>query len=174
MKKLFLILTLTITQISAYSQSDKLSPAIIRQLKSEQIRMFDLFSKGDVETFKKIAGDDYLSINADGTSLNKTQALELIPNFKGSTYKVSDQTDRVYGNVIISTGRAKFYLSSILVAEIYFNQTWVYRDNRWQFIFWQGTMTGIPKYYPIYVTLIGSIIILRLIILILRFVRKQR
>jgi hypothetical protein len=174
MKKLFLILTLTITQLSGYAQSDTLSQAIIGQLKSEQKKMYDLFSNGDVETFKKIAGDDYLSINADGTYLNKTQALELIPNFKGSTYKISDQTDRIYGNVVLSTGRAKFYLSSILVAEIYFNQTWVYRDNRWQFIFWQGTMTGTSKNYPIYATLIGTIIIESLLILILRFIRKNK
>ena len=174
MKKLFLFWTLTITQIIGYSQGDTLPQEVIGQLKSEQIRMFEMFSNGDIETFKKLAGDDYLTINADGTYMDKTQTLDLIPKFKGSTYKVLEQTDRLYNNLVISTGRAKFFFGSILVAEVYFNQTWIYRDNRWQFISWQGTMTGIPKNYPIYLTLIVTILIAGLIMLILRFVGRKK
>ncbi len=163
MKKLFVAITLIITQVLGYAQTDSLPPEIIDQLKSEQVRMFDMFSNGDVETFKKITGDDYISINADGSYMDKTQSLELVPKFKGSTYKILQQTDRVYNNIVISTGRARFYFGPMLMADVYFNQTWIYRDNRWQFIAWQGTMTGIPKNYPIYGAFVGFLIVVGLL-----------
>ena len=120
---------LVLNQVIGYSQTETLTQETIKQLSNEQKRMFEMFSNGDTETFLKITGDDYLAINADGTYMNKTQSVELIPKFKGSTYDILEQTDRIYGNVAISTGRAKFYLSSILVADVYFNQTWIYRDD---------------------------------------------
>ena len=77
-------------------------------------------------------------------------------------------------DVVISTGRAKFYLGSIPVADIYFNQTWIYRDNRWQFIFWQGTMTGAPASYPVYFTLIGTLLIVGVVYLVIRRFGKKK
>ena len=165
---------LVLNQVIGYSQTETLTQETIKQLSNEQKRMFEMFSNGDTETFLKITGDDYLAINADGTYMNKTQSVELIPKFKGSTYDILEQTDRIYGNVAISTGRAKFYLSSILVADVYFNQTWIYRDNRWQFIFWQGSMTGAPKNYLIYLTLIGTFLIGGLIVVVVRRFRKRK
>lgn len=157
-----------------YGEADTLSQRALGQLKLEQERMFDMFSNGDVETFRKLSGDDYMTINADGTYMDKTQAIELIPKFKGSTYEIIEQSDRVYGNIVISTGRAKFYFSSLLVADVYFNQTWVYRDNRWQFINWQGTMTGTPRMYPVYLTLILTAILLVIGFVVYRLVRKRK
>ena len=163
-----------LNQVIGYSQTETLTQETVKQLSNEQKRMFEMFSNGDTETFLKITGDDYLAINADGTYMNKTQSVELIPKFKGSTYDILEQTDRIYGNVAISTGRAKFYLSSILVADVYFNQTWIYRDNRWQFIFWQGSMTGVPRSYLIYLTLIGTLLIGGLMIVVARRFRKRK
>ena len=165
---------LVLNQVIGYSQTETLTQETIKQLSNEQKRMFEMFSNGDTETFLKITGDDYLAINADGTYMNKTQSVELIPKFKGSTYDILEQTDRIYGNVAISTGRAKFYFSSILVADVYFNQTWIYRDNRWQFIFWQGSMTGVPRSYLIYLTLIGTLLIGGLTIVVARRFRKRK
>lgn len=172
--KHILLIVLTILLTKGYSQNDSISPQNLELLKTEQTRMFNLFGNGDVETFKKITGEDYLSINADGTYINKSQAYELIPKFKGSTYKIIEQTDRVYNNVVISTGRAKFYLGSFLVADIYFNQTWVYSNGTWKFINWQGTMTGTPKYYPIYLTLFFTIIVLSLLFWIIKRVKRRK
>jgi len=163
-----------LNQVMGYSQTETLTQETIKQLSNEQKRMFEMFSNGDTETFLKITGDDYLAINADGTYMNKTQSVELIPKFKGSTYDILEQTDRIYGNVAISTGRAKFYLSSILVADVYFNQTWIYRDNRWQFIFWQGSMTGAPKSYLIYATLIGTLLLGGLMVVVVRRFRRKK
>ena len=174
MIRIVLTCVLVLNQVIGYSQTETLTPETIKQLSDEQKRMFEMFSNGDTETFLEITGDDYLAINADGTYMNKTQSVELIPKFKGSTYDILEQTDRIYGNVAISTGRAKFYLSSILVADVYFNQTWIYRDNRWQFIFWQGSMTGAPKSYLIYVTLIGTLLLGGLIVVVVRRFRRKK
>ena len=174
MIRIVLTCVLVLNQVIGYSQTETLTPETIKQLSDEQKRMFEMFSNGDTETFLEITGDDYLAINADGTYMNKTQSVELIPKFKGSTYDILEQTDRIYGNVAISTGRAKFYLSSILVADVYFNQTWIYRDNRWQFIFWQGSMTGAPKSYLIYVTLIGTLLLGGLIVVVVRRFKRKK
>ena len=174
MIRIVLTCLLVLNQVIGYSQTETLTQETIKQLSNEQKRMFEMFSNGDTETFLKITGDDYLAINADGTYMNKTQSVELIPKFKGSTYDILEQTDRIYGNVAISTGRAKFYLSSILVADVYFNQTWIYRDNRWQFIFWQGSMTGAPKNYLIYVTLIGTLLLGGLMVVVVRRFRRKK
>ncbi len=132
-----------------------------------------MFSNGDAETFKALVGDDYLTISADRTIGNKAQTLESVADFKGSTYRVVEQTDRVYGNVVMSSGRAKFYYGSILVADVYFNQTWIFRNGTWQFINWQGTMTGAPKNYPIYLTLIPTFVVLAIIYAINRYRRRK-
>jgi hypothetical protein len=174
MRVIILTLMLALNQAMAYSQTDALSPETIKQLAIEQKRMFAIFSAGDSEGFLKITGDDYLSINADGTYMNKMEAVVLVPKFKGSTNEIIEQTDRIHGNVVISTGRAKFYLGSVPVADIYFNQTWIYRDNRWQFIFWQGTMTGAPASYPIYFTLIGTLLLLAISWLVIRRFRRKK
>lgn len=173
MRITILILTLAFNQVIACAQTDVLSPDLLKQLATDQKRMFAIFSAGDSEGFLKITGDDYLSINADGTYMNKEEAAALVPKFKGSTNQIIEQTDRIHGNVVISTGRAKFYLGSIPVADIYFNQTWIYRDNRWQFIFWQGTMTGAPANYPVYVTLTVTVLIIGVSWLGIRRFRKK-
>ena len=87
---------LVLNQVIGYSQTETLTPETIKQLSDEQKRMFEMFSNGDTETFLEITGDDYLAINADGTYMNKTQSVELIPKFKGSTYDILEQTDRIY------------------------------------------------------------------------------
>ena len=92
---------LVLNQVLGYSQTETITQETIKQLSNEQKRMFEMFSNGDTETFLKITGDDYLAINADGTYMNKTQSVDLIPKFKGSTYDVLEQTDRIYGNVAI-------------------------------------------------------------------------
>ena len=153
MKKRILFSTLFLIQVFGYSQSDSLSQEVVEQLKIEQVRMFEAFCNGDADNFKTLVGDDYLTVNADGTYMGKDKMLEVIPKFKGSTYKIVEQTDRIYNNFVVSTGRAKFYFGSILAADVYFHQIWIFRENRWQFISWQGTMTGTPKNYPVYFTL---------------------
>src|SRR3954466_8153964 len=108
MKRLSILLVFSIMYLNGYSQTDIALPQEIKDsLKVEQTKMFNGFCNGDTELFLKQAGEDYLSINADGTYLNKSKTIEIIPKFKGSTYKLIEQTDRFYGNVAVSTGRTK-------------------------------------------------------------------
>ena len=36
----------------------------------------------------------------------------------------------------------KVYVLGQLVAESLYTTGWIYRDDRWQFVHWQGTMAG--------------------------------
>ena len=168
MKKQMLFSICLLICIIGYSQVDSLTSNDIVQLKNEQIKMFEMFCNGDAVNFKAIVGDDYKTINADGTYMGKDQMLKVIPKFKGSTYKILEQTDRVYNNLVISTGRAKFYFGPILAADVYFHQVWILRNSKWEFISWQGTMTGIPKNYSVYFVLIILFLIIAIRWVILR------
>jgi len=62
-------------------------------------------------------------------------------NFKGLSVNFSERSQRVYGNFVLRTGKAKLSAGGQLIAEIFYTQGWVYRDKKWQFVHWQGTMT---------------------------------
>ncbi len=143
------------------------------QLEITEQKMFDCFSNGDKKGFAEITGGDYLTINADGTYMGKQEAVNLIEKFKGSTNKIIQKETRFYNDIAITTGRIKFYIKSLLVADVFFTQTWVFKDNRWLFIGWQGTMTGQPKNYPVYITLLLVMILLGMALLIKRVIRKR-
>jgi hypothetical protein len=119
--------------------------------------MFAIMSNADDQGFLTIAGDDYFTINADGVAMDRTEALKLLPKFKGSTSVLSERSKRIYGNTAVLNGRGRFYFKSILVAEVLYTQVWVYRDARWQFVNWQGTMTGLPSWYPVIATSVALI-----------------
>lgn len=154
MKKYNLLLALVFLYLTGYSQTETLTNEIKASLRTEQHKMFTSFCTADVESFLRFTGDDFLTINADGTYMGPADMAALLPKFKGSTFKILDQTDRYYNNVAISTGRAKFYFGPVLAADVYFTQVWIFRDGAWSYIAWQGTMTGLPANYPVIVTLI--------------------
>jgi len=174
MKKRMLFSVVFLAQIYGFSQADSLSQTTIDQLKKEQIKMFEMFCNGDAENFKKIVGDDYLTVNADGTYMGKDEMLTVIPKFKGSTFKILEQTDRVYNNLVISTGQAKFYFGPVLAADTYFHQVWIFRNGKWEFISWQGTMTGTPKNYPVYFTLIVLLILFGIYWVIVKAKKRRK
>ena len=173
MKKRILFLVWTFVCVYGYSQTDSLTSKALDQLKNEQTKMFEMFCNGDADGFKTIVGDDYLTVNADGTYMGKEEMLKVIPNYKGASYKILVQTDRVYNNLVISTGQAKFYIGTILAADTYFHQVWIFRKGKWEFISWQGTMTGTPKNYPVYFTLIVLLILFGIYWVIVK-VKKRR
>ena len=174
MKKLILFSVWFCACVCVYSQTESLSQNAIDQLKSEQVKMFEMFCNGDADGFKTIVGNDYLTINADGTYMGKDEMLEIIPKFKGANYKILEQTDRIYNNLVISTGQAKFYFGSLLVADTYFHQVWIFRNGKWEFISWQGTMTGAPKNYPVYFTLIVLLVLFGLFWVIVKIKKRRR
>ena len=124
------------------SKAQSLAPAVLRQVEDAEKAMFEATAQGDAAAFRQLSGVDYFTINADGSSNGLEQALAAVPRFKGAVTRLSEQTQRVFGNVVLRNGRAKIYLQDQQVAEILYPSGWVYRDGRWQFIHWQGTLTG--------------------------------
>ena len=105
---------------------------------------------------------------------NKSEMMKTFGRFKGATVKLSDKHIRTYGDLAIITGGASFYIKSILAAKVFYTETWIYRDNQWYFIGWQGTMTGISSYYPLIFTVLGLIVLYFVVRLIIRKVRKPK
>lgn len=103
--------------------------------------MVDALSNGDSAAFRKIAGNDYLDINANGTMMKLISMVADIPNYKGVSVNFSEKSQRVYGNFVLRNGKAKFYAGNQQVGEVFYTQGWVYRDKKWQFVHWQGTTT---------------------------------
>ena len=137
---LFLSLFFLIS-IKSPGQSKRLSAKILKQLDTVEKQMVNAISNGDSTAFKRIAGYDYLDINANGTKMTLKPMLIDILNFKGVSVNFSEQSQRVYGNFVLKNGRAKFFSGGQLIGEVFYTQGWVYRDKRWQFVHWQGTVT---------------------------------
>jgi len=142
MKRSRLILLSTFILISFSSIAQKISEALLSELELAEKAMFEATANGDSSAFRKLAGPDYYTINANGSSQTLEEALPFVPRFKGATAKLSEQQQRVFGDVALRTGRAKFYFGDQQVGEALYTSGWVYRDKRWQFIHWQGTLTG--------------------------------
>ena len=153
-----------------YSQEIPVSDSLKTLLIAKENEMFSIITNGNKEAAEKLIAQDYITINADGVMEGKENTINTIQKFKGSTAKLSEKQIRVYDNTAIINGRAKFYVKTILVAEIFYTEIWNFRNNQWQFIGWQGTMTGLPSYYPIIVTLI----IISLLFLIIKLIRRKR
>jgi hypothetical protein len=117
------------------------SSALIELDRVEQA-MFEATSKGDSTAFRKLCGTDYFTINANGEGHTLEETIPYVPRFKGSTSELSEQRQRVYGNFVLRNGRLKAYVDGRQVAEVLYSTGWLFRDDRWQFVHWQGTMTG--------------------------------
>jgi hypothetical protein len=128
--------------LSAFCAKAQLSAPMQQGLDKAEQAMFNATSNGDSAAFRKLAGTDYFTINADGSAQGLEEALPFVPRFKGSTYKLSDQKQRSFGDVVLRTGKAKFYFGGQQVAEVWYTSGWIYRKGGWQFIHWQGTLTG--------------------------------
>ena len=127
--------------ITSPAQNKPLSAKILEQLEISEKEMVKAISNGDSAAFKQIAGDEYADINFNGIKTDLRSMLNDLHNFKGLSISFSEQAQRVYGNFALRTGRAKFSVSEKLIAEVFYTQGWVYRDSKWQFVHWQGTMT---------------------------------
>jgi len=143
MKKsgLFSCLVFLLVSFNLTGQNTSLSAKIISQLDTIEKAMVNALANGDSAAFKKIAGNDYLDINANGTMMTLRSMLADIPNYKGFTVSFSEKSQRIYGYFVLRNGKAKFYAGNQQVGEVFYTQGWVYRDRRWQFVHWQGTTT---------------------------------
>ena len=138
----YLLLLIVCYIIMSCSTEKSLSPNVLAELEKTERAMFDATSAGDSAAFRKLCGQDYFTINANGVGQTLKETLPYVPRFKGSTNQLSEQGQRVFGNFVVRNGRLKAYLGTQQVAEVLYTTGWVYRDNHWQFVHWQGTMTG--------------------------------
>ncbi|RTL58728.1 MAG: nuclear transport factor 2 family protein [Sphingobacteriales bacterium] len=143
MQRLSLLFLVMLLFTALQSSGQTLSKSIIAQLEIVEKEMFAATSNGDSSAFRKICGNDYFTINANGVAQTLEEALPYTTRFKGSTVTLSQQKQRIYGNFALRTGLGKAYIDGKLVAEFLYTSGWIYRDNRWQFVHWQGTPTGI-------------------------------
>ncbi|WP_295714531.1 nuclear transport factor 2 family protein [Mucilaginibacter sp.] len=169
-KRILVIIVLFLPGIiqPCFAQLSANADSLTKVLIGKEAEMFNAILTADKPATDKMVGQDYITINADGVLEDKIEMMKNFGKFKGAAVTLSDKQVRHYGNLSIITGRAKFYLKSILVAEIFYTETWIYRNRKWDFIGWQGTMTGLPSYYPVIFTILGLI----LLYLIARFITK--
>lgn len=137
---IFLVVIVLISTNSS-AQNKPLSEKILDQLEMAEKDMVKAICDGDSVAFKQIAGDEYVDINFNGTKTDLRSMLNGLHNFKGLSVSFSEQSQKVYQNFALRTGRAKFSVSGKLIAEVLYTQGWVYRNDKWQFVHWQGTMT---------------------------------
>ena len=140
------------------------------QLLAKEKEMFSAVCNGDKPAAEKLFASDYITIDADGKLQSREETMAGFGKFKGSTFALSGQTVRLYGHTAVITGRAVFHVKSILAADVYYTEIWTDRGNGWEFSGWQGTMTGLPSWYPV----IGTAILLLLLFVIARWIRKRK
>jgi len=175
-KRTLMIIAVIVSAINqpGFAQTSAPSDSLTKVLISKEAEMFSAVLTADRPATDKMVGQDYITIDADGKLQNKIQMMKNFGKFKGATAALSDKQIRSFGNLSIITGRAKFYMKSMLVAEVFYTETWVYRNAKWEFIGWQGTMTGLPSYYPVIFTLLGLILVYFIARLLIKKIRKSR
>lgn len=174
--RLYAILALVVVVFVPMSKAQEISPSdpLSQVLIGKEKEMFDAIVNGDKPAAEKLFGKDYVTINADGTMADREETMKKFGGFKGAAYTLSDKRIRAYKDIAIITGGAKFYLKGILAAQIFYTETWVFRDQEWQFIGWQGTMTGLPTWYPIIMTLLLLGTLYLLVRVVLRIMRSRK
>jgi hypothetical protein len=172
--RLFPLLILAI--FFAAPATAQLPDSVLQLLKNERARMYEA-SLGDYKTFGELTGDDYLTANADGSYGDKAQTLDRIKNNplpRLDTMIFKEDRRRVYGNVVFNNGRIQGYKSGIVLVDFLFTEAWIYRDNRWQFINWHGTYTGISQHYEFIEAVLIAVVLLLLFFLVRFFMRRRK
>lgn len=116
--------------------------------------IFDAFElPGDSSAIERLYHEDFLSINADGSTSTKQEVVEIVEQ---GVFPVSEEVSnedalvRRFGDIAIITGRSEFVdPADELTTEVAHTQTWVNEDGQWQMVGWQGTpVEGAPAAGP--------------------------
>src|SRR4051812_41709659 len=122
-RKKLVVLALLVVAVSRSSFGQrKPSAAVSEELVAAETEMFAKITQQDPAFMKDLVADDYFSINADGTTVDKAQlmAQKGSPQQKlmaAATYKVFDRQVRAYGNVGIITGRTRGFMNGTYLVE---------------------------------------------------------
>lgn len=104
--------------------------------------MFDAFEgKPNLKALGRLFADDYFSINADGKTANKQQAIEAVRRGYLQVDKITSEEFRLrrYGDTAVITGRSAYFKDGQKIGEVRHTQIWVKRNGHWQLLGWQGT-----------------------------------
>lgn len=145
-KKLALLALLAIAVSQVAFTQELPSAAVSDELVAAEAQMFSKITQQDPAFMKDLVADDYFSINADGSTVNKAQlmAQKDSPQQKmmaAATYKQFDKQVRAYGNVGIITGRARAYMNGTYLVEFLYTAVFVKQNEKWMFTLWQGTIS---------------------------------
>ena len=145
-KKLAVLALLVVAVSQSSFGQGKPSVAISDELVAAETEMFAKITQQDPAFMKDLVADDYFSINADGTTVDKAQlmAQKGSPQQKlmaAATYKVFDKQVRAYGNVGLITGRARAYMNGTYLVEFLYTAVFVKQNDKWMFSLWQGTIS---------------------------------
>ena len=145
-KKLAVLALLVVAVSQSSFGQGKPSAAVSDELVAAETEMFAKITQQDPVFMKDLVADDYFSINADGTTVDKAQlmAQKGSPQQKmmaAATYKVFDKQVRAYGNVGIITGRARAFMNDTYLVEFLYTAVFVKQNDKWMFTLWQGTIS---------------------------------
>lgn len=144
MKPIFTVLIIIIAiSSSAFAQTETNRADNDEQLFRNMERgMFDAFEgKPNLEALERLFADDYFSINADGQTANKKQAIEALRRGYLQVDKITSEEFRLRrcGDTAVITGRSAYFKDGKKIGEVRHTQIWVKRDGHWQLLGWQGT-----------------------------------
>lgn len=123
------------------------SSEVAETLKVLERDLFDAFEiPGDADRVDELYGEDFLSINADGSYSDKEDVLEIVENdlFPVSDRITNGETNvRSFGDTAIVSGRSQWYVDGAEVADVRHTHIWVRDDGDWRMVGWQGTPVNV-------------------------------
>jgi hypothetical protein len=115
------------------------APITYDQAVANEKNLFAADQKHDMDAIKSMVADDFVDINKDGSSENKSELLKEIPtlrllNYAQKNFRVVSMGSYAYSisydsdaTVIDSDGKEKH-------AQNVLNTVWLWRDGRWQIL----------------------------------------
>lgn len=123
---------------AAARTGNPLTAAAETQLKKLEREWFDAIVKNDEVTLKRIFGDDFIAINSDGSTLNKTQMIEMVMSGKVNLdeIKTEDFKLRLYGTTAIVNGRSTYIRKDKTLGTSAYSEVWAKRAGIWKAVSW--------------------------------------
>lgn len=137
------IIIITAISSAAFAQIEtKTTDRDEKMFRNLERSMFDAFEgKPNLEALERLFTDDYFSINADGKTANKQQALEALRRGYLRVDKITSEEFRLrrFGDTAVINGRSAYFKDGKKIGEVRHTEIWVKRDGNWRLLGWQGT-----------------------------------
>lgn len=98
---------------------------------------------GDPEAVDRLYSDEFFSINADGSTSDKQDAIDIVDEGVFPTSETVENDDtmvRRFGDTVVITGRSQWINpDDAPTVTVRHTQIWYKEDGTWQLVGWQGT-----------------------------------